>query len=48
MSEPAFTIAKAARWAPSEIALKRGEMVRFEVKNSGKVMHEIVLGNMKN
>ncbi|MBM3344096.1 MAG: plastocyanin, partial [Betaproteobacteria bacterium] len=26
---------------------KRGEIVRFNVKNSGKVMHEMVIGTMK-
>lgn len=34
------------RFAPSELAVKRGETVRFRVKNSGKVMHEMVLGTM--
>ena len=34
------------RFAPSSIALGRGDVVRFEVKNSGTVMHEMVLGTM--
>ena len=36
----------AMRYTPAEISVKRGETIRFEVKNSGKVMHELVLGTM--
>lgn len=32
------------RFTPSTIAVKRGETIRFIVKNSGKVKHEMVLG----
>lgn len=35
------------RFSPSSLTLKRGETVRFEVKNSGKIMHEMVLGTMQ-
>lgn len=35
------------RFMPGEILLKRGETVRFVVTNSGKQMHEMVLGTMK-
>lgn len=35
------------RFAPARIAVKRGETVRFLVKNSGKLKHEMVLGPMK-
>jgi uncharacterized cupredoxin-like copper-binding protein len=35
------------RFAPSELRIKQGEIVRFEVKNSGKTMHEMVLGTME-
>ena len=35
------------RFAPAEIKVKRGETIRFEVRNSGKTMHEMVLGTMK-
>jgi len=35
------------RFTPAEISLKRGETVRFVVTNSGKQMHEMVLGTMK-
>jgi uncharacterized cupredoxin-like copper-binding protein len=34
------------RYAPMEITVKRGETVRLVAKNSGKVMHEMVLGTM--
>ncbi len=32
------------RFTPSTITVKRGETIRFVVKNSGKVKHEMVLG----
>jgi uncharacterized cupredoxin-like copper-binding protein len=32
------------RFAPSEISVRQGETVRFVVKNSGAVKHELVLG----
>ena len=35
------------RFSPDSLEIKRGEVVRFEVKNSGKVMHEMVLGTMR-
>ena len=35
------------RFSPDTIQIQRGEVVRFEVKNSGKVMHEMVLGTLK-
>jgi uncharacterized cupredoxin-like copper-binding protein len=34
------------RFSPTELTVKRGDTVRFRVKNSGKVMHEMVLGTM--
>ena len=40
-------MADTMRYSPAEIAAKRGETIRFEVKNSGKVMHEIVFGTLK-
>jgi uncharacterized cupredoxin-like copper-binding protein len=36
----------AMRYSPMEITVKRGDTVRFVAKNSGKVMHEMVLGTM--
>ena len=35
------------RYDPARISVKRGETIRFVVKNSGHVKHEIVLGTMK-
>lgn len=35
------------RFTPDAIEVKQGDTVRFVVKNSGKVMHEMVLGRMK-
>ncbi|MTW11134.1 hypothetical protein GM658_11015 [Pseudoduganella eburnea] len=32
------------RFAPGSIAVKAGEVIRFVVKNSGKVKHEMVIG----
>jgi uncharacterized cupredoxin-like copper-binding protein len=40
-------MADTMRYSPSEISIKRGETVRFEATNNGKVMHEIVLGTMR-
>jgi uncharacterized cupredoxin-like copper-binding protein len=37
----------AMRYTPSQLAIKRGETVKFAVRNSGKVMHEMVIGTMK-
>lgn len=35
------------RFAPAQLRIKRGETVRFRVKNSGQVMHEMVLGTLE-
>lgn len=35
------------RFVPSSIAVKRGETVRFVVKNTGGVPHEFMLGEIK-
>lgn len=37
----------AMRFSPAEIAVRRGDTVRFVVTNSGKQMHEMVLGTRK-
>ena len=37
----------AAQIRPGDITVKRGETVRFLVRNHGKVMHEMVIGTMK-
>ena len=34
------------RFSPAQLTIKQGETVRFRVKNSGKVMHEMVIGTM--
>ena len=34
------------RFTPAQLTVKQGETVRFQVKNSGQVMHEMVLGTM--
>lgn len=36
----------AMRYSPSDITVKRGETVRFVLQNSGKLMHEFVLGTL--
>jgi uncharacterized cupredoxin-like copper-binding protein len=35
------------RFTPAEITVKRGDSVRFVAKNTGKLMHEMVLGTKK-
>ena len=40
-------MADTMRYAPAEITVKRGDTVRFVATNNGKVMHEMVLGTMK-
>ena len=37
----------AMRYSPASVSVKQGETVRFVVKNSGKVKHEMVLGTRK-
>lgn len=39
-------MADTMRYSPTEISVKLGETIRFEAKNSGKIMHEIVFGTM--
>ncbi|MGZ9710175.1 cupredoxin domain-containing protein [Glaciimonas sp. GNP009] len=36
----------ARRFTPATISIKRGETVKFVVKNTGQVKHEIVLGSI--
>jgi uncharacterized cupredoxin-like copper-binding protein len=40
-------MADTMRFTPAAIEIKRGETIRFEVANSGKVMHEMVLGTLQ-
>lgn len=37
----------AAHFSPAELNIKADETVRFEVRNSGKTMHEMVLGRIE-
>src|SRR5947209_3977193 len=37
----------AMRFSPATIQVKRGETIRFRVKNVGRVKHEFVLGTLK-
>lgn len=37
----------AMRFSPSEIQVKQGETIRFVARNGGKVLHEMVLGNLE-
>ena len=36
----------AMRFTPAEITVKRGETVKFIIKNQGNIMHEMVLGTL--
>jgi uncharacterized cupredoxin-like copper-binding protein len=36
----------AMRFTPAEVAVRKGEVVRFVVSNSGKLAHEFVLGTL--
>jgi uncharacterized cupredoxin-like copper-binding protein len=40
-------MADTMRFSPAQLTVKQGDTIRFDVKNSGKVMHEFVLGTMK-
>ena len=35
------------RYSPAALAVRRGDTVRFEIINTGKVLHEMVLGTEK-
>ncbi|GAB3478501.1 cupredoxin domain-containing protein [Polaromonas eurypsychrophila] len=37
----------AMRFSPEKIDVKQGETIRFVIKNSGKIMHEMVIGTRK-
>lgn len=42
----AVDMTDSMRFTPASITVRRGETVRFVVRNSGKLMHEMVLGSM--
>ena len=39
-----LSMTDALRYTPSQITVKRGETVKFIVKNEGKQLHEMILG----
>lgn len=43
----AVDMTDAMRFTPDSIMVKQGETIKFTVKNSGKVKHEMVLGTEK-
>ena len=42
-----FAMTDNMRFTPDKIQVKQGETIRFVIKNHGKVMHELVIGNKK-
>ncbi|MFD2274071.1 cupredoxin domain-containing protein [Undibacterium arcticum] len=42
-----FEMTDQMRFTPDRIAVKQGETVKFVVINNGKIMHEMVIGSMK-
>ena len=40
------TMDDSMRYTPDKISVKAGETVRFLVRNSGKIQHEMVIGSM--
>ena len=40
-------MADSMRFTPANISVKQGETVRFVIKNSGQIRHELVLGTEK-
>lgn len=42
-----ITMNDAMRFSPSSVVVKKGETIRFVVKNEGKIKHEMVLGSKK-
>ena len=42
-----INMADTMRFTPSVLTIKRGTTVNFVVRNNGKLMHEMVIGTMK-
>jgi len=42
-----LTMTDAMRFTPDNVEVKQGETVKFVVKNTGKIMHELVIGTKK-
>ena len=40
-------MADTMRYSPAELTIKRGETVRFVLRNQGKLEHELVIGTLK-
>lgn len=40
-------MADTMRFTPAELSIKRGETIRFVVKNKGRLLHEMVIGTKK-
>jgi plastocyanin len=40
-------MADTMRYTPSELTVRRGETIKFVVRNNGKVDHEMVLGTLQ-
>lgn len=42
-----LSMSDSMRFTPDKIDVKQGETIRFVIKNSGKLMHELVIGKKK-
>ena len=42
----AIDMSDRMRFTPAEVSVRKGEVVRFVVTNSGKLMHEFILGTL--
>lgn len=42
-----LTMSDLMRFTPDKIEVKRGETIRFVLKNDGKLLHELVIGTKK-
>jgi len=42
-----ITMLDSMRYSPASVSVKQGETIKFIVKNSGKIKHEMVLGTAK-
>ena len=42
-----LTMSDDMRFTPDKIEVKQGETVKLEMKNSGKILHELVIGTQK-
>jgi uncharacterized cupredoxin-like copper-binding protein len=41
------TMLDTMRFVPEQISVKRGETIRFQIKNEGAMLHEFVIGTQK-